>query len=176
MSTSPPAEPRSTRWPWLRSVAYSLIVALSPAIWVVETQSCSGEAAVGPSSVERTGADLFSRLGLVAFDQLWVGAVMVLMLAIPFLAWRAPTPLARLVWHVAGLLSAMFGAMMTAMVVMFVLFAVRVVRPAGYLALLLGALPVIESVVRIVYGTIELRAARASPPAATPPETPSEPT
>lgn len=161
MSETPSdATPPSARWPWLRSLLYSFVVALSPAVWVVETQSCSGS---GGETRELSGADLFAQLDVEDIDQLWIGALFVLMLAAPFLAWRARTPLRRFAWHGVSLLGAAFGALATFTLVMFVLFASRIVRPVGYVVLALSLVPVVESIVRLVLGWREHRIKAAGP-------------
>lgn len=169
----------STRWPWLRSLSYSLIVALSPAVWVIETQSCSGEAGASGTTRELTGSQLFSELSIESpFDAAWIGTILCLMLAAPFLAYYARTPLLRVGLHVVGLLGAAFGTLSTFTLVMFVIFATRMVRPAGFLVLVLGTLPLIEGLVRLVLGGRELVAARralASPSGNAPAPEPEEP-
>lgn len=139
----------SLRWPWLRSAIYGAVVALSPAVWVVETQSCS---APGESTapVELTGIQLVEHMQVEPFDLTWMGLVVALAFAAPFFAYEAKSRAARLSWHVAGLLSGAFTTMLTIATVTFAIFAARVLRPAGHLAVVLAALPVIESIVRIV--------------------------
>lgn len=157
MAPSEPDRP-STRWPWLRSALYGAVVALSPAVFVLETQSCSGEAGHAAPPVELTGLQLLGRFDVEPLHAVWMVLVIVLAFAAPFLAWQEPRARARIAWHVASLLSAAMTALLTFAVVSFAIFATRVLRPAGHLALVLVALPVVESIVRIVLSIREVRA------------------
>jgi hypothetical protein len=165
----PDATARSARWPWLRSAVYSLMVFLSPAVWVIDTTSCAEEG-VEAETTTRTGVELARGMGVVGVpDTIVFVGLIVLMIAAPWLAWRARTPLARVGFHILGLLLALFGMMCSGFLVFFTLFHIREVQPVGYLVLLLSFVPVIESFARIALGVTEARAqrpARAGPPSA----------
>ncbi len=155
----PTDEPKSARWPWLRSLGYSLMTLLSPAVWVIDTSSCEGASA---EATPLTGVQLVQGMDVSGVpDILLVIAMIAVTLGAPWLAWRARKPLARLGWHTLGLLGAVAGMLATGLVVYFTIFHVREVQAAGYLVLALGGAPVIESVVRIGLGIGELRAHRA---------------
>lgn len=159
----------SGRWPWLRSVAYSLMVFLSPAVWVIDTSSCTAEGAEVERTT-RTGIELARGMGVAGVPDtvIFVG-LLAIMLVAPWLAWRARTPLARLGFHVLGLLTALFGMMCAWFLVFFALFEIREVQPVGYLVLVLSFVPLIESFARVALGVIEVRAhRRAQPPRAGP--------
>jgi len=170
-----PADPRepalgatSARWPWLRAVAYSLIVFLSPAIWVIDTSSCTAEG-VDVETTSHTGIELAQGMGVQGVvETVTFFGLLVIMLAAPWLTTHARTPLRRLGLHVLGLAGAIFGLLYAGMVVFFTLFQSREVQPVGYLVLLLAVLPVIESFARIAAGVTEVRAHRLRPARAGP--------
>lgn len=144
-------------------MAYALVYALSPAVWVAQATRCADGSGAPLEYEELTGYQLFrsgAGEGNEAVAWVWVVIFTCLIAGLPFLAASAPTLGRRLAWHVAGLLGAVLAAWMTGFLVAFTIFFERVVRLAGHLVLLCVALPVVESIARIVYGVIELRAAR----------------
>jgi hypothetical protein len=157
-SEASPTDRASTRWPWLRSAIYGAVVALSPAVFVLETQSCSGEAGAETPPAELTGIELVARWDVEPFDAVWMTALVAFAFLAPFFARIEPRPRVQLAWHVAALVTAAFTAALSVAVIAFAIFATRVLRPAGHLAVVLVMLPVIESFVRLVLAVRELRA------------------